>query len=163
MNLRTWAAKWGVRLDAVVDLERSLGIAYNEVAPFLSEANRPGSEARVQSEVLLESASKGWRMWRNNVGSLVDDRGVPVRYGLCNDSKKLNDKFKSGDLIGIRPLLVTPELVGHTIGQFASLEVKEEGWQYTGQGREPGQLSWAQLVITNGGYAAFVNRKGLLP
>lgn len=163
MHIRTWAKRWGIPLVAVQELEHDLGMQYTDAAPVEYENGTPGSEARVQSQVLLESAHKGYRLFRNNVGALVDDRGVPIRYGLCNDSKKLNEQFKSADLIGIKPVVITHDMAGQTIGQFASIEVKEEGWHYTGIDREAAQLKWAQLVISAGGYAAFVNKKGLLP
>ena len=56
------------------------------------------AESRVQSIARLAASELGWRVFRNNVGVLRDDRGVPVRFGLANDSKSLNEQIKSGDL-----------------------------------------------------------------
>lgn len=113
------------------------------------------SEAAVQAQVRLEAARKGLRLWRNNVGVLTDERGVPVRYGLANDSKQLNSVVKSGDLIGWRPVLITPAHLGITIAQFVSRECKRVGWTYKGDAREQAQLRWAEMIIADGGDAAF--------
>ena len=154
-----WAARHGVSLQAVQELQAIFGMHGGHDLP--SEV-KGTSEAAVQSAVRLEAARKGVRLWRNNVGALVDSRGVPVRYGLANDSKQVNEVCKSGDLIGLRPVLIGPQHVGQVIGQFVSREVKAVGWHYTGADREPAQLAWAQLVTSGGGDAAFCTGVGTL-
>ena len=114
------------------------------------------AESRVQSIARLAASELGWRVFRNNVGVLRDDRGVPVRFGLANDSKSLNEQIKSGDLIGIRPVLITHDMVGKTIGQFVSIECKHENWRPGEDGaRGVAQLNWANLINALGGYAIF--------
>jgi len=114
------------------------------------------NEASIQSMVRLEAARRGWKLWRNNVGVLLDARGVPVRYGLANDSKAVNQSVKSADLIGIRPVVITPEMVGQVIGQFVSIECKHEGWRPSmTDEHERAQARWAELVLLAGGYATF--------
>ena len=120
------------------------------------------SESAVQVRVRLEASQKGCRLWRNNVGVLRDERGVPVRYGLANETKAMNQKIKSSDLIGIRPLVITQEMVGMTVGQFVAREIKAEGWKYTGTDREKAQLRFLELVLSLGGDAAFANSEGSL-
>jgi hypothetical protein len=120
------------------------------------------SEAAVQSKVRLEAAHKGLKLWRNNVGALLDSRGVPVRYGLANDSPLLNKTIKSGDLIGWRPVVVTPAHVGSMIAQFVSRECKRPDWKYSGDDHEKAQLRWAEAVTADGGDAAFCNGEGTL-
>lgn len=96
-------------------------------------------------------------IWRNNSGAYVDDRGRMVRYGLGNDSAQLNDQIKSSDLIGITPLTVTPEWVGHTVGVFTAYEVKEPGWTLRpGDKRGMAQQRFLDIVASVGGYAGFV-------
>lgn len=113
-------------------------------------------EADVQARVRLEAARRGWMLWRNNVGVLMDSRGVPVRYGLANDSKKVNENVKSGDLIGIRPVVITPAHVGNVIGQFVSVECKHAGWRPSPTDtHEAAQMRWAELVLLAGGHAVF--------
>lgn len=154
-----WCLRHGVNGSALKELEAIFRLRGPSVMP----ADAPGtSEAAVQSAVRLEAARKGVRLWRNNVGALLDERGVPVRYGLANDSKVVNEVIKSGDLIGIRPVLITPAHVGSTIGQFVSRECKRVGWKYRGDKREQAQLAWAQLVVADGGDAAFCNGEGSL-
>lgn len=55
------------------------------------------------------------RIFRNNVGVLKNEHGQRVAYGLCPGSS---------DLIGIRKVVITPEMVGRTMGQFVALEIK---------------------------------------
>ena len=112
------------------------------------------SESDVQARVRLLASQQGWRLWRNNVGAGKLENGSFLRWGLANDTPSMNREIKSGDLIGIRPVLILPEHVGTTIGQFASLEVKHEGWSHRpGNDREVAQKRWASLVNGLGGYA----------
>lgn len=112
------------------------------------------NEASIQSLVRLEAARRGWQLWRNNVGVLLDAKGRPVRYGLANDSKQVNANIKSADLIGIRPVLITPDMVGKVIGQFVSRECKESHWKYNPRDtRDVAQGRWAALVNSLGGDA----------
>ena len=114
------------------------------------------NEASIQSLVRLEAAKRGYPVWRNNVGVLLDAKGRPVRYGLANDSKAVNQNVKSGDLIGIIPTLITPEMVGMVIGRFASWEVKHEGWKPSPRDEhEIAQRRWSAIVNAAGGYAVF--------
>lgn len=117
-----------------------------------------GSEARIQSAVRLEAARKGYWLGRNNSGVLMNDRGVPVRFGLGNDSAAVNKVFKTGDLIGWRDTLITPEMVGTIMAQFTSAEIKAENGRI-----EQGQWNWANLVNSRGGLGLIINQEGMLP
>ena len=154
-----WAARHGVTMQALQELQAIFGMHGGHDLPPTVKGT---SEAAVQSAVRLEAARKGVRLWRNNVGALVDSRGVPVRYGLANDSKQVNEVCKSGDLIGLRPVLIGPQHVGQVIGQFVSRECKRPGWHYTGDAHEEAQLNWAQLVTAAGGDASFCTGEGTL-
>jgi hypothetical protein len=152
-----WALRNRVGIVALEELREIFGLNGSPItaAPGLTEAY-------TQSLVRLEGARKGVRLWRNNVGALLDSRGVPVRYGLGNDSPALNRVIKSGDLIGWRPLLITPALVGAKVAQFVSRECKRPGWNYKGDAHEEAQLKWAQVVNADGGDAAFTTGEGSL-
>lgn len=119
------------------------------------------SEAWSQQQVRLKAAHAGVMSWRNNVGATpakCPDCGAPrqpIRYGLANDSSRLNAKIKSSDLILAIPRLITPAMVGSTIAQFGGIETKRPGWRYTGKGTESGQAAWLALIARLGGYATF--------
>jgi len=115
------------------------------------------SESEVQNEIRLHTSTLGGRLYRNNVGVAMRKDGTPVRYGLCNESYQVNSKLKSSDLIGIRPVVITQEMVGQTIGQFVSIEVKREGWKYKGSDREVAQKRWLDLVKRLGGIGGFIS------
>lgn len=152
-SLHDWALRWAIPLDVFRDLQITLGLYTPPLDPASPAADK--GEAWAQSVVRLEASQRGVKLFRNNVGALKDKQGRLVRYGLGNDSEKVNKVLKSGDLIGIRPVVITAQHVGHTIGQFVSRECKAPGWQYTGTDREVAQLNWARLVNACGGDAAF--------
>lgn len=151
-ELRQWALRHHVSLEALAELSTILGA---DTAPVSAGV---GSEARVQSQVRLAAPHADMKLWRNNVGAIKDDRGVPVRYGLANDTPALNKRLKSSDLIGWRRLVITPAHLGTTVAQFASLECKHEGWAYRGDEREEAQQRWLGLVAADGGYARFITQ-----
>ena len=136
--------------------------------PAISEIGDK-SESYVQQQVRMTFARSGGTLWRNNVGATptkethkcpackfkFEVKKPPVRYGLCNDSSKLNKRFGSSDLIGIKPVTITPQHVGQTIGQFVSVEVKEPGWVFKGTEHEEKQQRWLHLVASKGGLAYF--------
>lgn len=158
MNLNTWALKWQIPYEALEDLRASFGMVPDTLGADISGE----SEAAIQNRIRLEASTKGLRIWRNNVGATMTDEGSFIRYGLANDSKQMNEKVKSSDLIGIRPVLITQGHVGSTIGQFVAREVKEGKWHYTGTKREEAQLKFLELVVSLGGDGAFANSEGTL-
>lgn len=155
-----WAIRHHVGIDAINELSILFGL--NGDVHTLPPEITGTSEVAVQNAVRLEASRKGVRLWRNNVGALLDARGVPVRYGLANDSKQLNKVIKSGDLIGWRAVHIAREHLGTTIAQFVSRECKPVGWRYTATEHEAAQLAWAQLVTVGGGDAAFCTGEGTL-
>jgi hypothetical protein len=147
-TLEIWAAEWGLPEVALHDLRHRLTVA---ITPPGQHAQ---SEGAVQQQVRLEAAEKRILLFRNNVGVLMNAESEPprpVRFGLANDSKALNERIKSGDLVGLRPG-----------GQFVSREIKHAGWKYTGTDREVAQLRWIELVQSHGGDAAFATGRGTL-
>ena len=157
MLLDLWARQWGIPVEALADLRMRIGI---DVAPAVQVTASPGSESRQQSLVRLDAATNRVWLTRNNVGALMDERGVPVRYGLANESKTQNQAIKSADLIGIRSILIGPQHVGTVVGQFVSREVKHEGWKYKGDKHETAQLAWLNFINSYGGDAAFATGPG---
>lgn len=154
-RLHNWSIRHSVSLQALDELR----ILLTSTVPS-PVASQGASESDVQARVRLAASQAGDVLWRNNSGVLKDERGVPVRFGLCNESKAVNDKCKSSDLIGIRRVEVTPAHVGHTIGQFYAREVKRAGWRYTGTPREVAQLRFIEAVVAMGGDAGFACSEG---
>jgi hypothetical protein len=115
------------------------------------------SEKRVQALEQLKAAREGAWLLRNNSGAFTDDTGRQVRFGLGNISKKFNEAMKSSDLIGIKPVVITVDMVGKTVGLFYARECKPEGWTYRGTAREIAQLKFISKVNELGGDAAFTN------
>lgn len=153
--LLEWQRKHGITAEALADLVTMVGLD-------VPCSTKDTPEARVQDEARLLASKMGWRLFRNNVGVLKDERGVPVRYGICNDSPAMNKRIKSSDLIGIRPVVITPDMVGSTIGQFVAREVKKAGWKYKGTEHEVAQLAFGTLIIGLGGDFKFWNGEGEL-
>jgi hypothetical protein len=158
MTLTQWAIRHGVSHVALAELTAMFTAPNTDPSRVM-----PGAiEAAVVNNVTLEASRVGARLWRNNVGACKDERGRLIRYGLCNVSKQMNDQLKSSDLIGIKPILITHDHIGSTIGQFTAREVKHGGWQYKGTDHEVAQLRFMELVVGLGGDACFVNSEGSL-
>ena len=97
------------------------------------------SEQRIQQEIRLAVSHGDTKLFRNNTGTLRDQHGRPVRFGLCKGS---------ADLIGWRTVTITPEMVGQQVAVFLSIEVK------TPTGRlQPDQRQWLEAVQSAGGIA----------
>lgn len=137
IDINAWATRWGIPAEALAEL-RTL---------YQHESRTTGttSEARVQAAVRLRAAELGWRLWRNNSGVLQDANGRPVRFGLGNESKQLNDVLKSSDLIGLKPG-----------GQFVAIECKAGDWRYRGNAHERAQAAFLALVAAHGGDGRFI-------
>ena len=137
-QLAAWAARWGINPLALAEL-RALAI------PAVATPRASGSESRVSAEIRIGASTVGAMLLRNNSGMAYNPNGQPVRFGLGNDSKKINEVFKSSDLIGF-----TAE------GRFVAFESKEPGWKYRGDEREIGQRNFLDAVIRHNGIAQFV-------
>lgn len=155
--IHEWARRNGVSHTALSELAQIMGVESTEHA---SGGER--SEARVQDLARLTASKLGWRLFRNNCGALKDETGRIVRYGLCNDTPAMNKRIKSSDLIGIRPVIITPDMVGTTLGQFVAREVKREGWKYKATEHEQAQLRFGEIVTSLGGDFKFWNGSGEL-
>lgn len=157
MIFAAWAVRWSIPAAAMAELQSQVFRLDPTPAP-----GQGASEAAVQNAVRLEASRKGGRLFRNNVGAGYAEGGAFLRWGLANDSARVNAVMKSADLIGLRPVLIEPQHVGTVIGQFVSREIKASGWTYRGTGREIAQLNWATLVNTLGGDACFATGEGTL-
>jgi hypothetical protein len=109
-------------------------------------------KSRLESEIQYESrlalgTQPGCVFYRNNVGQaeFVSPKGQVsrVKYGLCEGSS---------DLIGLVSIVITPEMVGKTIGRFTAFEYKQPGAS-TEKRRAELQRLFRDLVNRMGGYA----------
>ena len=101
------------------------------------------NEAALTRHIQVALTGKHSRMWRNNCGVLIDSRGQRVTYGLCPGSS---------DLIGLRALTITPEMVGETVAVFVAVEVKRPDFR----GKVPEhQQQFITTVRELGGRAGF--------
>jgi hypothetical protein len=103
-------------------------------------ASSSPSEHEIQQRIRLACGRGPVRLWRNNTGALVDQQGRFVRFGLCKGSS---------DLIGLRSVVVRPEMVGQRIAQFVALEIKAPQGVVS-----PEQRAFLRLVEELGGLAA---------
>jgi len=154
MDIFEWAKQWRIPFEAIKDLEHRLGM------DGVGDAPEGPSEAAIQAQVRLQASRMGGRLWRNNSGAGKLSDGSFIRWGLANDSARVNKHVKSSDLIGIMPRIVTIDMLGHTVGIFTAREVKAAGWRYTGTEREQAQLRWLQIINSLGGDAQFVSAPG---
>ncbi len=152
-SLTHWAIRHGIPPAALRDLQTILGVYPSPPQPDAIAHSETGNQQRVR----LYEAGKGNILWRNNVGATQNVQGRWIRYGLANDSAKVNARFKSADLIGITQVRVTPEMVGHIIGVFTAYEIKRSGWRYTETPRNQAYLRFLELVLGKGGIARFIN------
>lgn len=151
--LDQWAMRHNVSFAALLELQQLFF-----PAALASEPDPEGRlEGYAQSLIRREAPRRGWLLFRNNVGAYRPEGSKRfIRYGLANDSAQMNEAVKSADLIGLRPVLITPAHVGTTIGQFVSIEAKHPGWKPGEDAkREKAQFAWAGLIRSKGGLAVF--------
>lgn len=110
------------------------------------------SETTIQRRIQLNLSDLTTRLFRNNVGAAWQGRAVHnrdvsitlydprrVEYGLCPGSS---------DLIGLRSVEITPDMVGQRVAIFCAVEVK------TATGRPtPEQTAFIKMVDFLGGRA----------
>ncbi len=95
------------------------------------------NETNLMNSILI--ANHGCRLFRNNTGAIKDAEGRLVRFGLCKGSS---------DLIGFKPVTITPDMVGRTVAIFTAIEVKTPTGKPT-----PEQLHFIDRVKQLGGIA----------
>jgi hypothetical protein len=118
------------------------------------------AEKNIQDEIRLALGSRpDIRVFRNNVGQGF--QGVVVREA---DGMILLTKYRriafglmpgSGDLIGWKSRIVTPDMINQSIAVFASAEVKRPG-----EKPRQDQINWALQVRKAGGIAGIVHNAG---
>ena len=59
------------------------------------------TEQQIQQHIRIACSTGATRLFRNNTGTLRDQHGRPVSFGLCKGS---------ADLIGYRTITITPDM-----------------------------------------------------
>lgn len=117
-------------------------------------------ESAVDSRVVLVSAQNGDYLWRNNRGAFQDDTGRWIRYGLMNESDKIDKICKSSDRIGITSVIIQPHHVGQLFGVFTAIETKPSDWyMIPSDKRAIAQMAFHDIVLRAGGYAGFARNE----
>ena len=98
------------------------------------------SEQAIQQHIILACSKGGTRLFRNNCGSYQTPQGKWVKYGVANPG--------GSDLIGLRTVTITPEMVGRKLAVFSAIEVKTP----TGRATEQ-QQQFIEMVRSFGGIA----------
>lgn len=83
------------------------------------------------------------KLWRNNCGAYKDDHGRLIRYGVANPG--------GSDLIGMRSVVITSDMVGKTVAVICALEVKHGSNRAT-----PEQENFIRVITAAGGLAGVV-------
>ena len=153
MILANWAKKWGVSHAALCELQEIFSLHNSDINIRNSDVK---TEAELQALVRLHASKNGFRVWRNNVGAVHTSDDRFIRFGLANESEKMNKMIKSADLIGIKPILIEKNHMGITIGQFVSYEVKAPQRSHTNKQRLDAQIAWRNLILAFGGDARII-------
>lgn len=118
-------------------------------------------EGKASQAVRVRASTWGLKLFRNQSGALCDKDGRLIRFGLGNESKKLNQELKTGDFVGWTSLVITPEMVGKTVPIFTNIEAKAAGFkprvEYNKNSREYAQNKFNLLVEAAGGMAGFAS------
>jgi hypothetical protein len=97
------------------------------------------TEQQIQQHIRLALSRGPVRLYRNNTGTLRDQHGRPVQFGLA---------VGSADLIGWTTRTITPDMVGQQVAVFTSIEVKSASGRL-----RPEQRQWLEAVQAAGGIA----------
>jgi hypothetical protein len=92
------------------------------------------SESAIVARCLEWLAIRRIFAWRNNTGALKID-GRWIRYGHPGSS----------DILAVTPVVITPEMVGRTVGVFTAIECKTEA------GSQRANQKMFQKMVENAG------------
>jgi len=146
-----------------LEAETELTNLIHKHSPNITIHDGATSETATQNKLRLAAPLRGGFLWRNNNGVAVDKTGRHIRYGLGNDSKRLNEVFKSSDLIGVIPVVIQPKHVGKTFGLFVAVEVKKPDWHLIpSDKRGHAQLNFITTINSCGGLGCFATHENHL-
>ena len=91
------------------------------------------------------------RVIKRDANSVTLQAPRVVSFGLATSSC---------DLIGIRPIVITADMIGQKIGQFVALEIKTARFKGPKTEHELKQQNFIDMVQNLGGMAKFVTCEG---
>jgi hypothetical protein len=121
------------------------------------------SEKKTINDVLIEASKRGWKLFRQNTGEgwagkmfrtpmpcsvrmnptdVLIRNAAPLKAGLCKGSS---------DIIGWKPVVITPDMVGKTVAIFTAIEVKYGSTKITEE-----QKNFVDQVNKHGGFAKII-------
>ena len=121
------------------------------------------SEKKTINDVLIEASKRGWKLFRQNTGEgwagkmfrspmpcsvrmnptdVLIRNAAPLKAGLCKGSS---------DIIGWKPVVITPDMVGKTVAIFTAIEVKYGTTRITEE-----QQNFVDQVNKHGGLAKII-------
>lgn len=113
-------------------------------------------EKNIQSLILIAISKLKHIGWRNNTGMGWIGQSIKLKNGdvMIRNARPLHAGLclGSSDIIGIKKIKITQEMVGSEIGQFLAIEVKQEKKKPTKE-----QQNFIDFVNSNGGFG-FVAR-----
>jgi len=94
----------------------------------MSKAEKRGFD---DSRLIIQN-EYGGSLLRNNSGACMDAKSnTMIRFGLGNDSKQLNEVYKTPDGVGVVPIVIQPHHVGRVFGVALHLENKAPDWKFS--------------------------------
>lgn len=110
-------------------------------------------EHEIQDQIrLYVSQNKLATIFRANVGQGWSGDKITKEFNkiIIDNPRILKTGLPTGfsDLFGIKPVVVTPEIVGKTLGVFCALEIKQAKGRTTAA-----QENFIKFVLQNGGLA----------
>jgi hypothetical protein len=116
------------------------------------------TEIDIQRRIQLALSDRDTRLWRNNVGNAWQGQAEPIKDGsvILHNARRIQFGLcpGSGDLIGLRAVTITPEMVGRRVAVFCSVEVKSR----TGRASDE-QFAFCETVKSLGGMAGIVRNE----
>lgn len=101
-------------------------------------------ESNILADTQLKLSNYKIRAFRNNIGAAINPHnGNYIQYGVGG--------VGGSDLICIIPTVITPAMVGRTLGVFGAFEGKTE----TGKATKD-QLRFIDMIIESGGVAGVI-------
>lgn len=116
-------------------------------------------------QIVLKAAKLGYRFWRNQVGTYKI-----AKCGCESNTMYITSGLGPGshDLIGFKPVVITADMIGNTIAQFVSCEVKLD-LSKAGKGnkeerkRFQQQTDWRDMINRCGGISFFADNNTEIP